>query len=90
METQTLATLVGVGATPVVTALVQAVKPFLPEEGKGAGAKWPPLVSVVTGVIWNVGVSAAMGTDLAVGAIVGVTVGLAAAGLYSAGRQVAN
>lgn len=83
MDPQILATLVGAGATPVVTALVSMVKPFLPYEGRGLGKKWPPVVALVIGVAWNLLVTLAMDANLWVGGITGVLVGLGAAGLYS-------
>ena len=86
MDPQILATLVGAGATPVVTALTQLSKPFLPYEGKGLGKKWPPLVALVIGITWNLLVTLAMGANLWVGGITGVLVGLAASGMYSWGQ----
>ena len=71
----------GMAAVPVITALLQVVKPVLP-------VRLLPLAAVALGVGWNVGLT--VGTDEFSRAtiFVGVLVGLAASGLYSAGRSL--
>jgi len=73
--------LVGLAAAPVITALVQMLKPWLPER------TWP-LAALAFGVLWNVGFT--VGTEEFGRATVflGIATGLAAAGLYSAQRAV--
>lgn len=75
--------LIGIGAAPIITALIQAAKAWLPDRAE-------PIVAVVLGVLWNVGFTA--GTDEFGRATVflGIVTGLAASGLYSAGQSVAG
>lgn len=81
-----LSTLIGLGGVPVVIALVQAVKPFVGDD------RWWPLLAVGFGVAWNVGAALALGARdggvLGQAALIGVVIGLAAAGLYSGSRTM--
>lgn len=81
-----LSTLVGVGGVPVIVALVQLVKPFIRDE------RYYPILAVLFGMAWNVAVAYATGTTnlwaLLQAILVGVVIGLAAAGLYSSSRTV--
>lgn len=81
-----LSTLVGLGGVPVVIALVQAVKPFVSDD------RWWPVLAVGFGVVWNVGAAVALGArdtgQLGQAALIGVVIGLAAAGLYSGSRTM--
>jgi len=65
----------------VITAIVQVLKPVLP-------TRFEPLVSLLFGVIWNVGFT--VGTDEFGRATVflGIVTGLAASGLYSGIQSV--
>jgi len=71
----------GLAATPIITALLQVAKPLLP-------ARFLPFVAIVLGVGWQVALT--LGTDewSRSTVLLGVIVGLAASGLYSAGRVV--
>ncbi len=73
--------LVGMAAVPVITGILQAVKSFVP-------ARFLPFAAMSIGVVWNVGLTA--GTDEFARSTIflGVVIGLAASGLYSAGRTV--
>lgn len=69
----------GMAAVPIITALLQMVKPWVP-------IRAVPLIAVGVGVTWNVGLT--VGTDewSRTTIFLGIVVGLAASGLYSAGR----
>lgn len=75
--------LVGMAAVPIITAIMQAVKIFLPD-------KAIPFAAMATGVAWNVGLT--VGTDEWDRTVIflGLVIGLAASGLYSAGRVVVS
>lgn len=69
----------GMVAVPIITAALQLFKGWLP-------TKLLPFMAVVIGVAWNVGLT--IGTDEFSRSTVflGIVVGLAASGLYSAAR----
>lgn len=71
----------GLAATPVITALLQVAKQWIPER------TWP-LAAMALGVAWNVGLT--LGTDefTRTTVFLGIVVGLAASGLYSATKSV--
>ena len=58
--------LTGGAGVPVVVALVQILKPVLPD------TRWHPLLAVVAGVLWAVAVAAVRGTPLGAAALLGV------------------
>ncbi len=81
MDSETI--LYGIGAAPIITALIQPLKRWIPEE-------LIVYVAVAVGVAWNVGLS--YGTDEFSRATIflGVVTGLAAAGVYNVAGNVVN
>jgi hypothetical protein len=73
--------LVGLAGVPVIMALVEVAKPWLEDQ------RYWPLVSITLGVLLNVAVAALLSSSVPTGALTGLVAGLAAAGLYSAGKQ---
>lgn len=73
-------TLVGLGGVPVVVAMVGLVKAL------GLATNWAPLVAVVAGVAWNVGLAPLVPGGVYPLVLQGVLAGLAAAGLYDLGK----
>ena len=73
--------LLGVAAAPVITAIVQVLKPVLP-------ARFEPLASLLFGVIWNVGFTVGTYEFGRVTVFLGIVTGLAASGLYSGLQSV--
>ncbi len=83
MEDLTL--FLGLAAAPVIAALVQVVKPFIGDE-----RLWP-VVAIGLGIGWNLAVTFAIeqaSDGLFAAGLIGVVAGLAASGLYSAGKTV--
>jgi hypothetical protein len=76
--------LVGVAGAPVVVALVHVAKPWLRDQ-----RLWPA-AAIALGVAWNLALAAVLGRPLAEAALLGVLVGLAASGAWSAGKTVAE
>lgn len=72
----------GLGAAPIITALIQVVKPFLTD------TRWYPPIAIVLGVVWNVGFVLGTLGDLRLAVLYGVVSGLAASGLYSLAGSV--
>jgi hypothetical protein len=76
MEVETL--WAGLAAVPIVTGLVQVVKPL------GLPAKWAPLLALLLGLAGSVGFSYTAGeATLQVAVVQGLVVGLSSSGLYS-------
>jgi len=75
----------GLAAVPIITALLQVLKPLIPATWV---ARLTPAAAVAIGVGWNVGLAASTGELNGTTPFLGVVVGLAAAGLYSAARPV--
>ncbi|KKN03983.1 hypothetical protein LCGC14_1102170 [marine sediment metagenome] len=75
---------IGMAAAPIITAMVQVIKPFVKDP------RLYPIIAAVLGVGWNVGFT--IGTDDFSRATIflGLMVGLSAAGIYSAGSAVKN
>lgn len=74
----------GLAGVPLVLALVELVKRTLEP-----AARLVPLISVVIGVGFNLAVGVGLiGVSPTAAALTGLVVGLAASGLYSAGRTV--
>ena len=70
---------IGVGAAPIITALVAVIGQALPAMPR----RWYPALAVALGIAWNAGVSASLG-QLSWGSLLtGIVAGLAASGLYS-------
>jgi hypothetical protein len=81
MEEEVL--LVGMAAVPIITGILQAVKGFIPD-------KLVPFAAMTIGVAWNVGLTAGTDEFDRTAIFLGMVIGLAASGLYSAGRVVVN
>jgi len=75
----------GLAAVPIITALLQVLKPLMPAAWV---ARVTPAAAVAIGVGWNVGLAASTGELTGTTPFLGAVVGLAAAGLYSAARPV--
>ncbi len=73
----------GMAAIPFIVAIVGGLKSFVPP-------RTVPFVAMVIGVIWNVGLT--VGTDefSREDIFLGMVIGLAASGLYSAGTSVVD
>lgn len=79
----------GMASAPAIVALVSALKPWvkrLPWDMVPEGG-WA-LIAVLMGIGWNVSVASARGDFTIATVLIGVTVGLAASGLYSAQKDV--
>lgn len=71
-----------VALIPIVTAVVQVVKPFLGDQN----SKWLPVISIVLSILFMSVVAADSGlTNILVQ---GLIQGLAASGLYSGGKTI--
>lgn len=79
------ATIVGIGAAPIVTALVAAIGQAAPSLPR----RMYPLLAVGLGAGWNVAAALALGEFGPLTLLVGVVTGLAASGLYSGGVKPA-
>lgn len=84
MSADDIKLLMGAGGIPLVVALTQVVKPFIPDD------KFYPIVSIVWGILLNIALVFAIPSDAAstvnpylVSVILGVSTGLAGSGLYS-------
>jgi hypothetical protein len=68
----------GVAAAPLIAALLQIAKPFVPD------SRWWPLIAIALGISWNLLANAAA-PDLGwiAAGLRGVVTGLAASGIYS-------
>lgn len=71
--------LYGLSGVPIVIALIELCKRADPT----VDPRWWPLLALVTGVVWNLGVAAVLTLPLGPAALVGVVVGLTASGAYS-------
>lgn len=73
--------LIGPAGVPVIVAVVEVAKPWIGDQ------RFWPLVAVGAGMTLNVALAALLTQSLPAGALTGLVAGLAAAGLYSAGKQ---
>lgn len=80
-----LSTIAGIGAAPIVTALVAAIGQAAPRIPRRAY----PLLAVALGIGWNVAAALALDEFSALTPLVGVVTGLAASGLYSGAMKPA-
>jgi hypothetical protein len=78
----------GLAAAPIIAALLQVIKPFVPD------SRWWPLIAIAMGVAWSLAVNAAL-PDAAVSdvgwiaaGLRGVVTGMAASGIYSATKNL--
>ena len=72
----------GLAGLPFITALVQVAKPWVPDE------RWWPVLAMALGLALNVGIALAQASDLPTAVVLGVVVGLAAAGLYNSQKTI--
>jgi len=72
--------LVGLAGAPVVVALVQVAKVWLPDQ-----RLWP-VAALVLGVAWNLALAAVLTQPLGAAALLGVLTGLLASGFWSVGK----
>jgi hypothetical protein len=77
-----LTSLVGLAGVPLVSALTAWIKMTFPN----LPGQYVPSVAIVWGVILNNALSLVLGTDWRVALLVGVVTGLAASGIYTAGK----
>jgi hypothetical protein len=69
----------GLAGAPLIIALVQLAKLTFP----GTPQHCWPAVTLAVAVVGNLCLAALLGSDLGIGALVGVVTGLSASGLYS-------
>jgi hypothetical protein len=67
----------GLAGFPVVAAIVQVFKPWLPDD------KWNPPLALALGILLNVAIAYQQKGDIVLGVLIGIVTGLAASGLYS-------
>ena len=72
---------VNIGSAAVVVGLVQATKPFVSDE------RWWPWIAIGWGLVVNLGGALVLHTELPAAAFYGVLAGLAASGLWQAGKK---
>ena len=78
--------LIGVAGVPLIVALVEAVKRVFP----ALEPRWYPVVALVWGEALNLALAAAQGRDWRTALVMGLVAALAACGLYSGGKAVAE
>lgn len=71
-----------VAVIPIIVGLVELLK------GVGLPKKWCPVASVVLGIVG--GVVYLCPSDVKMGIISGLVIGLSASGLYSSGKNMVN
>jgi hypothetical protein len=76
--------LLGLAGVPVTTALTELVKRAFPE----LPARFVPLVALAFSLALNVGLAPRLGVDVTTALVMGLVAGLAASGLYSAGKEL--
>ena len=86
MDGEILRSVLGLAGVPLLVALTQMFKPFVPS------ARWYPLLAVCFGLVLNLLVAWAMSingrAEWAAAALMGILAGLAASGLYSSARTL--
>ncbi len=86
MDNEFLKSIIGLGGMLLIVALVQLFKPFVKD------TRYYPLIAIAWGLLinllaaWGLGITAR--ADWVVAFIMGILVGLAASGLYSAGSTL--
>jgi len=73
----------GLGLIPLILALVQVFKAFVPDH------RFYPLIAVAIGIVGNLGIAYAIGESFVLATVLGVVAGLSASGLYSTGSAIA-
>ena len=73
----------GLGLIPLIIALVQVFKQFVPDK------RFYPLFAVVIGIVGNLAIAYAIGESFILATMLGVVAGLSASGLYSTGSAIA-
>jgi hypothetical protein len=76
--------LLGLAGVPVTTALTELVKRAVPE----LPARFVPLVALLFSLAINLALGARLGLDATSSLVMGLVAGLAASGLYSAGKEL--
>ena len=76
--------LLGLAGVPVTTALTELVKRAVPE----LPARFLPLVALLFSLAINLGLGVRLGADPTTSLVMGLVAGLAASGLYSAGKEL--
>lgn len=79
------AIIVAVALTPILSALVEAVK-----KANLIQERYLPFVAILVGFLLSVAISLAFGLDVAEGAVVGLVAGLASSGLYDGIKGVSK
>lgn len=69
----------GLASIPIILALVEIIKPWV------ADKRAYPLLAVICGIVWNIGMGLVLHVPIAHSAILGVLSGLSACGMYSVG-----
>jgi hypothetical protein len=81
-----ITTFIGAGSVPVILVMVQLFKNFVED------ARWYAVVSILLGVIINVGIALVMlvytPENLLNALLIGVMAGASASGLYSGGKEL--
>jgi predicted RND superfamily exporter protein len=72
-----LASYVFLGSIPIIVALVQVFKVWILD------SRFYPMLSIVFGLIFNIGIAWRLGIDLTSAIVMGIIAGMSAAGLYS-------
>lgn len=78
--------LIGLTGVPLIVALVEAVKRVFP----GLEQRWYPLVALACGEGLNLALALTQGQDWRAALVLGLIAGLAASGLYSGGKALAE
>lgn len=73
---------IGLSGIPFITGIVQMFKGFIPDD------RFYPVIALLLGVIWNLGIAVSRQGDILLAVLVGVATGLAAGGLYSGQKTI--
>lgn len=76
--------LLGLTGIPVTAALTELIKRSIPELPR----RFIPLVALAVSLLLNVGLAPGFGIDTRTAVVMGLVAGLAASGLYSAGKEI--
>ena len=75
---------IGLAGIPIITGLIQIVKGFaIPD-------KVLPIIALVLGITLNVAIAASLGNEILLAILIGIVTGLAASGLYSQTKTLAE
>ena len=73
---------VGLVGAPFIVGIVEICKKFIPDD------RFYPVIALLLGVIWNLGIAVSRQGDILLAVLVGVATGLAAGGLYSGQKTI--